>query len=975
MSKEHLIYKSFCLYKIVNLFFNKFELLVIKKDAIILKDKHKFLRIKLNNIESYELKKKILFNNLLLTTKNTTFSISALDKFKTRKITRILDYLKNYELIKQDFALYDDILEHRKYISKTEGNNLYTRIKNSLIFDLKIFYFNELKKEYNKYLKYFKVYLKAPEKIRLENNEIFVKQELIAFKEFFDTVESQPLTEQQRKAIIINEDNNLIVAGAGSGKTSVVVAKVIYLIQKKLVKPEELLVLAYNTKAKDELEERLSEKLKSLPVIMTFHGLGNHILRVGNTKKLLSKIATDDFCFKSLLRKIIAENLINNSFSEILQEYFQEFFYPIPNIFQFKDEGEYWDYLESYEVRTLNNEKVKSIEECIIANFLFINGIKYTYEKPYKIETQTIDREQYTPDFYLEDYDIYIEHFAIDSNEKTPPFIDNEKYLKGIKWKRGIHQLNETQLIETYSYEKYRGILLKNLRKKLAEQDVKFEPIDIELLYEKLNQSNYIDSFTELLGTFLNHYKSNQLTLENVRNKIDILIAEDKKESKLEVEDSIKRMNAFVMLFEPIYKAYEHILKKNNEIDFNDMIQMATKYHNLGLYESPFKYILVDEFQDISQGRSLLLKELLKETEQVKLCCVGDDWQSIYRFSGSDILIMQNFNKIFGTTVRTDLDMTFRFDNQINDVATKFITKNSSQLKKEINTVKHNTTPSVLIYYTDGVNDAVIDVLCEIEQNLRAADKNNVLLLSRFNKLKQKPKENEVPFKQILEGYQKRFEKLNIKFSSVHGSKGLGFDYVIVIDMNRGAFPLEKIDDPILGLVLPEKENFSHAEERRLFYVALTRAKEKVYLIPSARPSCFISELEDEGYNVGTYGTNDNPQKIHCPKCKTGILIKSSTQKSFICSHTLYCDFLIPICNHCNKGFAIHNPKTNKIECFACNDEKQKCPECDGFLVERKSEYGSFYGCSNYPKCNYTKNIKSNKKFMDKYKNFKNYKE
>ena len=171
---------------------------MIKKDAIILKDKRKFIRIKLNNIESYELKKKILFNNLLLTTKNNTFSISALDKFKTRKIVRILDYLKNYELIKQDFALYDDILEHRKYISKTENNNLYIRIKNSLIFDLKIFYFNELKKEYNKYLKHFKIYLKNPDKIRLENNEIFIKKELRTFKEFFDTVESQPLTEQQR---------------------------------------------------------------------------------------------------------------------------------------------------------------------------------------------------------------------------------------------------------------------------------------------------------------------------------------------------------------------------------------------------------------------------------------------------------------------------------------------------------------------------------------------------------------------------------------------------------------------------------------------------------------------------------------------------------------------------------------------------------------------------------------------------------
>lgn len=974
MKKNKLIFKSFFIKRIFNIFFNDYIAIDIHKDFISIINTKTKLNLDIKNISSCNIERGILFDTLAININDQNCKVSYINKFISGKIIKILEYLRNYELVKQDFKIFDNITNGNHYVASSENNAVYLKIKNSVVNHMSIDFFDDLKEEYVKYSKLFEEYLSNPQIFIKKNNEKFIESELINYKEFFDTIESQPLTERQRLAIITNEDNNLIVAGAGSGKTSVMVAKVLYLLDKGYVKPDELLVLAYNTKAKKELEDRLSTKIKFLPSIMTFHGLGNHILRVGNTKKILSEIATDSYKFNASIRKMIAENLLSLNFSESIQEYFQEFFYPMPNMFRFKDEGEYWDYLESYEVRTLNNEKVKSIEECIIANFLCINGIKYSYEKAYKFDTETPEKKQYHPDFYLDDYDIYIEHFAVNKNFNTPPFIDNKKYKESIKWKRGIHELNKTKLIETYSYEKYEGTLLKKLKHKLQEYNVEFKPIDKNLLFVKLNKMDYIDTFTELLGTFLNHFKSNQLKMDNIRAKIDLINPKELKNNDYTINDSIKRQQAFIKIFEKIFEQYETNLKSNNEIDFNDMILLATKYHNLGLYNSPYKYILVDEFQDISSGRALLLKELLKE-ENVKLCCVGDDWQSIYRFSGSDISIMQNFAKIFGSTERIDLDMTFRFDNQINSVATTFITKNSSQLVKKIHTVKQNDTPSVLIYYADKNNDSVTNVLHEIEQNLTTPDKNNVLILSRFNKLKQKSKEtNEKPFKTVLKEYQDNFKNLNISFSSVHGSKGLGFDYVILIDMNRGAFPLEKIDDPILNLVLPKKENYPNAEERRLFYVALTRAKEKVYLIPDGRPSSFIEELEGIEYNVGIYGTADNPQKLKCPKCGTGILMKSSTQKSYICSHVNYCDYQISVCDKCHNGFGILNPKTNQIECFACKDKKIKCPNCkDGYLVERDGKFGKFYGCSNYPRCTYTHDIRGKRDKYSKYKYFKNY--
>lgn len=973
MKNNQLTYKSFFIKRLFNKFFNDFVSIDIHKQLIIIRNNIEEISFSIEEISSCLVYKGKIFDSIILQVQDKKYVISGINKVVSKKIKRILYYLQNYKKIKNDFNLFEYITNGNHYVSASENEEVYLKIKNSVINDLSIDFFDDLKEEYIKYSSLFQDYLKTPDKYRKKNNNQFIKEELIRYKDFFDTVENQPLTERQRLAVITNEDNNLIVAGAGSGKTSVMVAKVLYLLDKGYIKPEELLVLAYNTKAKQELEQRLSSKIKNLPNVMTFHGLGNHILKVGNSKKILSIIATDNYKYNALIRKLIAEYILNSQFSDIIQDYFQEFFYPLPNIFSFKDEGEYWDYLESYEVRTLNNEKVKSIEECIIANFLYINGIKYTYEKLYKFDIQTPDNVQYHPDFYLDDYDIYIEHFAISRDCKTPPFIDCKKYNDGIRWKRGIHELNETTLIETYSYEKFEGNLLSNLKNKLKKHNVEFNPIDKKLLFEKLNNVDYIDVFSELLGIFLNHFKSNQLKIDALKMKLKSISDNQFENQDETLNDSVRRQEAFLRIFEPIFNSYEKNLKTNNEIDFNDMILLATKYHNLGLYTSPYKYILVDEFQDISQGRALLLKELLKE-DSVKLCCVGDDWQSIYRFSGSDISIMQNFNKIFGVTKRIDLDVTFRFDNQINNVATTFITKNSAQLIKDIHTIKRNETPSVLIYYADKHSDSVMNVLHEIEQNIISPNKNNVLILSRFNKLKQKSDKEEIPFKEKLKEYQKNFKSLNISFSSVHGSKGLGFDYVILIDMNRGAFPLEKVDDPILDLVLPQKEFFPNAEERRLFYVALTRAKEKVYLIPDGNPSSFITELEGKEYNVGIYGSSDNPNKIKCPKCGTGLLIKSSTSKSFICSHVNYCDYQISVCNRCHKGFGVFNEKTHNIECFVCKDKKEKCPKCnDGYLVERDGKFGKFYGCSNYPKCTYTKDINGIRDKYNKYKNFENY--
>lgn len=955
--KRELIFRSFLSFLYFKYDGNDFTELRIQQKHVIFKNSKDEVKIPIDIITNISLSSNLLFSDITISTYQKDFKLINTLLWTGKNYKRFLDYYINYENLKKEFALYDSVTNFSQYVSYSLNLKVLKIIRNSILFKFKNLPFNkEKRKECNKYLKLYKKFLNDYERIRNYNNEKFIIFELNKYKEFFNTIESNPLTKMQRVSIITNEDNNLIVAGAGSGKTSVIIGKILYLLDKKLANSSEILVLAFNNKAQKEIQERLAQKTDINIDIKTFHSLGNYILKLGNNKKNLSPFATDDLGFKNLIKTIIKDNLKNNIFAEIMKTYFQEFFYPSPDIEKFKVEGDYYNYLENFEIRTFNKEKVKSLEECYIANFLYLNGIKYIYEKPYPYDCGSFEYGIYKPDFYLPDYDIYIEHFAINKHGVTPDFIDCKRYLEGINWKRNTHNTYHTKLIETYSWEHYEGTLLQNLKNKLLKNKVKFEPIDKTKIYEKLNEAQHIDSFTELTSAFLNHYKSNQLNFNNLWNSVNSRLNSYTSRKNISKTLEEKRNQAFLKIFAVIYNQYNKYLKEKNENDFNDMILLATKFVQMGLFKSDYKYILVDEFQDISKGRALLLKALIQNSN-AKLFCVGDDWQSIYRFTGSDISIMTNFEKEFGYTKRIDLDLTFRFNNQINDVASKFIMQNKNQLEKHINTIKKSELPSVLIFYENKDKDTISTILNEINKEAVETKKNNILILSRFNKLKDKDKTQREKFKSQLESYRKTFPNLNIEFSSVHGSKGLGFDYVILIDMNRGAFPLQKIDDPILNMVLPKPESFPNAEERRLFYVALTRTKEKIFIITSSKPSSFIEELENGKYNIGIYGDPENSLKLKCPKCGTGLLIKSNSKKSFICSHTTYCDFTTPVCDICGKGYIEYNSEKHQYECNnpRCHETKQKCPACeDGYLIKREGKFGEFFGCSNYPNCKYT---------------------
>ena len=732
---------------------------------------------------------------------------------------------------------------------------------------------------------------------RKKINDLFIKKNS-------DNKNLKGLISSQKRAVLTDDDSTLINAGAGSGKTKTILHKIAYLIDSKLALPSEILVLAYNRNVKEEIKERIknfeNKKIKkSLELVAddnvyTFHGYGAKQLRKRKIAKFNEK--TSDFESELRIRKgkqldkIINDLYSNKNFKENLLTYFSEFFYTYKDYF--KDIETYEDYIKyirNIGQVTLNGDFMRSYEEIEIANYLFINGIKFEYEKEYSgdylyqsdeadfsIKDKNHEKrnkdKKYHPDFYLTDYKIYLEHFALNKNNEAPSFFKNptgyyEQYLEKIK----VHKHNKTKLITTFSWEKSEGKLLKNLEKKLKKHKVKFKRLKDNELIKIFKSSGKLSRFTELVSTFLSHYKSNELAEKDIKNRILGVNGDNNK----------KRCLVFLDLFLKIFNNYQSDLKKDKSIDFDDMIIEGREKLQL----EDFKYVIVDEFQDISQGRAKFLKRI-KERNNAKLYCVGDDWQAINQFSGGDVTIFtKDFENLYGHFERVDIDTTFRYGKKINSISSDFVQKNPNQLKK---TVKPHTEIKGDIHIYEK------NVFTEVMNKITKKHK-NVFVLGRYNldkydnKIRTRLKWSNISTKYEINKFVSN-RSLNVNYKTIHAAKGLESDVVCVVNMFPGilGFPSQMEDDEILFLVLPNPENYPNAEERRLMYVAMTRAKKEVHLFSGNGfySSEFVKELKKEFRPVDTgntsgYSNQNKLSKFLCPTHKVRLVRRSGRRGPF----------------------------------------------------------------------------------------------
>ena len=785
-----------------------------------------------------------------------------------------------------------------------------------------------------------------PGVFRARANLAFVENELSRSREFLDRVEARPLTDEQCSAVVVDEDRNLVVAAAGSGKTSVIVAKAGWLASRGYRRPSELLLLAFARDARNELKERirgrLGDEVANSVTVRTFHSLGMAIIgKAEGRSPSLAREAEDNLALQGLLKGIVADLLADRDLSVVLLKWFQGQFAPYRNEQDFGSWGEYWDYIRRYDIRSLQGEKVKSYEECEIANFLYLNGVSYEYETKYEHATATAEKRRYRPDFHLPEAGIYIEHFGLDAKGRTAPFVDREEYLEGMEWKRQLHEENGTVLIETFSHEHASGKLIDNLVKKLSTHGVSLSPIPREEVFAVLERQGRVDPFLRLVATFLHHYKGAQLSFPEVARRA-------------RGRGSRQRAKAFLAVFGPILERYQKTLSDRREIDFHDMIGKAAEHVEAGRYRGLFGYILVDEFQDISPARARLLKALLDRSPGAQLFAVGDDWQAIYRFAGSDMAIMREFAERFGDSERMDLETTFRCSEPIAAVATRFVLENPAQIRKKVRSTRQLKGPCVHIGLAGSENRSLLgEALGRIATDAAGYQgRSSVLLLGRYKHLRPGN----------LAGLARRHANLQLTYNTVHGSKGLQADYVVVLGLctGRHGFPTEIDDDPLLDLVLAAPEKHPNAEERRLFYVAITRARRQVFLLADGGPpSPFVVELIEGNYDVGVFGRLAE-EHVPCPTCVRGHLVRRENARNrgvfYGCSNWPYCEHTLPPCPACGRGLPVK--AEGGFRCRDCGQAIEACPVCGGWLHSRTSQYGPFLGCSNYPACKYTRDVR-----------------
>ena len=469
----------------------------------------------------------------------------------------------------------------------------------------------------------------------------------------FNDVLGCSLNDEQKRAVLCDSKYNLVLAENRTGKTLTICGKIKYLLENKLANEEDILVLSYLNTSVDELKEKLSDNYPNL-VIKTFHSLGFDIL----TENLQEKKAVDDQLlahikaffdekyYKNIeLRDNLARYLSLSPklpfFTDFIQSSYLESVDKLIKDFKSKDFKILSEALKcsrgtSKRILTIKKESVKSLEELMIANYLFVNGIKYEYEKPYEFKTATPGKRQYCPDFFLPDYGIYIEHFGIDKTGHTPQYSADkaQEYHQSILWKEEKHDEYNTICVKTYSYEFSNGKIFVNLKNNLEKLGVKFKQRwtsnRIEEMKDALLDLYWGKDLSKLIYTleiFLRLYKS------QYRNNFTFIL----NQKQLDGRERLK-IESFRKISKQIDDYCVSLLEQNNKIDFDDMILQSTKLLDSSEFSRKYryKYILVDDFHDTTQSIFDFLEKLVEHGNS-KLMAVGDNRQAVDRFKDSDI--------------------------------------------------------------------------------------------------------------------------------------------------------------------------------------------------------------------------------------------------------------------------------------------------------------------------------------------------
>jgi DNA helicase IV len=707
-------------------------------------------------------------------------------------------------------------------------------------------------------------------------NEQIRAAEMVVRREFFDSVEKSPLTDEQANAVVTFDNRVRVIAAAGSGKTSVMVARAAYAIERRFVAPDRILMLAFNADAAAELQARVGARLSAVGLpsdglrAATFHSFGRSLIGKATGRK--PSIAPWVEAGKDVQKISEIVDQLRDASPQFRYQWdaFRLLYARVSNE---PDGGEPDSYDRSTQrtgFGTYRGETVRSEGERLIADWLFLNGVEYEYERPYQYDVADRDHAQYRPDFCYPQVNVWHEHWALRA-DGTPPesFVG---YAESMAWKKQIHQQYGTTLVETTWAE----IIDLSGFGALAEQ-LESHGLDLDWNPDRrITGAAPLDHerLAQLVRTFMTHVKSSGLTPEGLQERLEGQGRPN------------PRARLFIDIYWQIHDRWEQELRNAKVIDFDDMLTQAAELAERDPGLATYDLVMVDEFQDTSRARARLTRALLRPGEKY-LLAVGDDWQAINRFAGADLSLMTQFDSFFGPSQTQRLQTTFRCVQTIADVAGRFVSTNPAQIKKTVASASQRAGHGVNIVRVarrEELSGAIEEHLDDIAQRGQPC---TVDILGRYG------------FESDLVP-RRKFTGLNVTFRTAHGSKGLEADYIVLPNLTTGTygFPSQINDDPVLALAMSADDGFRHSEERRLFYVALTRAR--------------------LGVTIFTVAGLESP-------------------------------FVVELMTY---------PEVTLAGSAAAAADVRICPGCgQGTLVLRNGRYGQFLGCSRFPQCRQTVKI------------------
>lgn len=676
-------------------------------------------------------------------------------------------------------------------------------------------------------------------------------------------VDLSALNDRQRSAVISEEKRLLILAGAGSGKTKTLLQKLVYLIEEKNVSPSNILAITFTKNATNEMIDRLiisaddSNKYEQILfdkfiskadkdqyrqvyikkykwieslTVKTFHSLCYNVLRnygvsqFDNRFRIIGdeKRDEDDDASKhvapetvsEVFNKLIIELCEDTEYLLALKKYILDYVIDKIHVDKYqKDrsvkEGKYYT--------TLNGDKVRSKSEQYIADWLYRHSIPYEYEPLLNIKDF-----DFRPDFYIPGANMYLEHVS----NKSYPMKDKEE-----QFQNGNQLLVKTYESMMNDSALFNHVLDKIIKGRLPE---KFHSTVALTYREEFNK--YHEDVKDFVSQVMRI--TDMIKVENV--SIDEIYTKSQ-------QDQHERVRAFYKVAIPLVKKYNEYCVNKSYLDFNDLISTTlTLFKNqpdiISKYQKKYQYILVDEFQDVNNIQVDLIKQLL--TDDSQLFCVGDDWQSIYGFRGSNVTYIVEFEKHFPTSQTIKLNLNYRSTQNIVGASNEVIKHNKFKVEKEI-TASKKSEHKIMVFAGDNPQKNVLWCVDKVKELVEDEEvkPDEILFLYRRSKM----------FRNNFyeaESYYHAFKEHGIKVQSktIHASKGLESKVVFIIGLSEGngGFPDVWLEDRIYHVIKKSDHDVLLEEERRLFYVAITRAKDKLFLITEkGNESSFLREIPD----------------------------------------------------------------------------------------------------------------------------------